>query len=153
MINNLTPKRMSGALVSAVIYLDGKGALKEIHWCMTPDGKSTPVDIQPVIRMGSLQDASDLLPVMLAELTERFAQAAAVEAAKALKNAKRQPVVRETGENGEKETNKKDENLAPKPGPEGDEPRDESEGLEEPFHGRRREARAWTHSSSPCSNC
>jgi hypothetical protein len=132
MMNTLTPKRMNVALVSGVIYLGEEGAVREIHWCMTPDGETTPVDIQPVIRMGSLEGAGDLLQGMLTELNERFAQAAAVEAAKALKNTKRQTVAQETGEKSEKESHMKDENLAPAHEPEEDEPEEESEGLEEP---------------------
>ena len=83
------PKHMTGALLSGVIYLDGEGAVKEVHWCLTPDGESAPADVQPVIRRGGLDEASELLPAMLAELTERFARAAAVEAARAAKSKKK----------------------------------------------------------------
>jgi hypothetical protein len=83
------PKHMTGALLSGVIYLDGEGAVKEVHWCVTPDGETAPADVQPVIRRGFLEEASALLPAMLAELTERFAHAAAVEAARASKSKKK----------------------------------------------------------------
>ncbi len=53
-----------------------------------PDGESAPADIQPVIRVGNIDTAQDLLPEMLAELAERFARAAAAESAKAAKRKK-----------------------------------------------------------------
>ncbi len=101
-------KRMTGALVSGVIYFDEQGEIQEVHWCATPDGESAPADVQPVIRVGGLEEASILLPAMLAELTERFAKAAALEAAKAAKSKKKavntgQAAIPQTGQGSEKQ--------------------------------------------------
>lgn len=81
------PKRLVGALVSGVVYLDEQGDVQDVHWCLTADGPAP--DIQPVIRTGDLNGAAELLPAMLEELADRFAQAAAVEAAKAVKSKKK----------------------------------------------------------------
>jgi len=88
MMEENQPKRMTGALISGVIYLDDQSNIQEVYWCMTADGDSAPADIQPVIRTGSLGEAHELLPTMLVELKDRFAQAAAAEMAKALRSKK-----------------------------------------------------------------
>ncbi len=89
MAETIWPIRMTGALLSGVIYLNQRGEVQQVHWCLTPDGESVSADVQPVIRVGSLGEANTLLPAMLAELTERFAKAAATEAAKAAQSKKR----------------------------------------------------------------
>jgi hypothetical protein len=71
-----TPKRMTGALLSGVLYLDEQGRVQDVHWCMTADGDDAPQDIQPVIRTDTLDTAAETLAGMLAELADRFAQAA-----------------------------------------------------------------------------
>jgi hypothetical protein len=83
------PKRLTGALVSGVIYLDEQNRVQDAHWCMTADGDDAPADIQPVIRTGSFDTAGQILPEMLAELADRFARAAAAEAAKAARSKKK----------------------------------------------------------------
>ncbi len=117
------PKRMTGALLSGVIYLDEQGAVKEVHWCVTPDGETAPADVQPVIRVGGLDEANELLPAMLAELIERFAQAAAVEAARAAKSKKKpagatKTAIPQTGARAPDQPDEKEE--APDPESEGD---------------------------------
>ena len=117
-MNDSQPKHMTGALLSGVIYLDGEGVVKEVHWCVTPDGETAPADVQPVIRRGGLDEASALLPAMLAELTERFARAAAVEAARAAKSKKKpagaaKTAVPQTGARVPEQTYEKEEDPEP----------------------------------------
>lgn len=83
------PKRLTGALVSGVVYLDEQGQVQDVHWCMSPDGDDAPADVQPVIRLGGFDATGQILPEMLSELADRFAQAAATEAAKAAKSKKK----------------------------------------------------------------
>jgi hypothetical protein len=130
------PKHMTGALLSGVIYLDGEGVVKEVHWCVTPDGETAPADVQPVIRRGFLDEASALLPAMLAELTERFARAAAVEAARAAKSKKKptgatNSAVPQTGARVPEQPDENEED--PEPESEGDaEEHGEETGFDEP---------------------
>jgi hypothetical protein len=63
--------------------------MQEVHWCMSPDGDDTPADVQPVIRICGFDATGQILPEMLSELADRFAQAAATEAAKAAKSKKK----------------------------------------------------------------
>lgn len=83
------PKRLTGALVSGVIYLDEQNRVQDAHWCMTAEGDDAPADIQPVIRTDSFDTVGQILPEMLAELADRFARAAAAEAAKAARSKKK----------------------------------------------------------------
>jgi hypothetical protein len=83
------PKRLTGALVSGVVYLDEQGQVQDVHWCMSPDGDDAPADVQPVIRLGGFDATGQILPEMLSELADRFAQAAATEAAKAARSKKK----------------------------------------------------------------
>jgi hypothetical protein len=92
MTETISPKHMTGALLSGVIDFDEQGNLIRITWCLTPDGETAPADIQPVIRMSSLAETGEVLQAMLSELQDRFAQAAAAAAAKALKSKLKQPV-------------------------------------------------------------
>jgi hypothetical protein len=85
------PKRMKGALLSGVLYLDEQGRVQDVHWCMTADGDDAPADLQPVIRTGTLDTAAETLVGMLAELVDRFAQAAALEAANGVKGGRKAP--------------------------------------------------------------
>jgi hypothetical protein len=85
------PKRMTGALLSGVLYLDEQGRVQDVHWCITADGDDAPADVQPVIRTGALDTAAETMAGMLAELADRFAQAAALEAAKVAKGRSKAP--------------------------------------------------------------
>jgi hypothetical protein len=89
MTNTNQPTRLTGALVSGVLYLDEQGRVQDVHWCMTADGDDAPADVQPVIRTGEFDNATQTLPEMLAELADRFARAAAAEAAKAVRRNKK----------------------------------------------------------------